>query len=401
MSVETGVKVEGRVVTPNEIMEAVKEFHAIHAQKSADALQKVANIEKLFEKIDEKNAEVVSELAAKRKSEAEFADKISSIEKLLVRMPSGELKEKAEHVEAFKKFIKFGDKELNIEEKKYLRTDINPDGGYLVPPDYVTEIGKKITEISPIRQVARVTPTSSSSVQLPLRGQNVTVYWTAEGRTMTETQEQYELLEIPVNKMTALIRCTIEQLNDAAFNMESEINADVAEAIAQFEGYYFINGNGAKQPQGILSNADIEYIPSGVSGGINYNSMVDLQSSLKVGYNPMFMLNRKSLGAVRKIVSDDGLPLWTPYLSTANPSTILGEPYVLAPDLPDIAANDFPILYGDFYRGYRIVDNMQMLAKRDDTTEFDKGIIRFMFLKRTGGNVYISEAIKKMKIATS
>jgi HK97 family phage major capsid protein len=190
-------------------------------------------------------------------------------------------------------------------------------------------------------------------------------------------------------------------LRFAAFNIESEIRSDLVEDLAQQEGADYINGNGINKAEGILTNANIGEYNSGAAGALTSDSLMEIQGELKTGYNPSFMFNRKTLHQhirVLKGTSNDHY-LFQPALNGGVPNTVAGVPYVLANDMPDVAANAFPILFGDFSKGYAILDNTQMEIKRDDSSDIKNGIVNFYLFKFTGGKVILPEAIKKLKIA--
>ena len=87
-------------------------------------------------------------------------------------------------------------------------------------------------------------------------------------------------------------------------------------------------------------------------------------------------------------------------IANAAPNTILGAPYAEMPDLPDPAANAYPVLYGDFRQGYAIVDRIGISFQVDFTTGADSGLVVFRARKRVGGGVMKPEALKKLKCST-
>ena len=74
-------------------------------------------------------------------------------------------------------------------------------------------------------------------------------------------------------------------------------------------------------------------------------------------------------------------------------------PIVEAEDMPDIAANSLSIAFGDFKRGYLIVDRQGVRVLRDPFTA--KPYVLFYTTKRVGGGVQDFDAIKLMKFAAS
>lgn len=389
-----------------EFRRALESYEA----KTAEGQQKIARIEaEMDKKIEAKNAELMSKLAEEKKAQEDLKERYDSLEKKLSRAPKGALAEAAKSSEykAFENFLRWGHPEgkdafqgfSGSIQTKYLRTDINTDGGYLAPEEYVEEIIKKITEISPVRQVSRVRSTTRDSIAIPARTTLLQAYWVGEGAPMTEVQSNYGIETIKVNKLAAYSVATMEMLTDAAFNMESEINQDLVERFAEKEGDAFINGDGVEKPQGILEDADIEVINSGVANDIDADSLITITGQLKTGYNPMFMLNRKTLARIRRLKDGNGQYLWQAGLADGQPNLIVGYPYVSAINVPDIAADSTPVIFGDFLRGYTIVDGTTMSMIRDDYTLSTSGKVRFVAHRRTGGQVVLAEAIKILKCA--
>lgn len=72
-------------------------------------------------------------------------------------------------------------------------------------------------------------------------------------------------------------------------------------------------------------------------------------------------MNGTTLAAVRKLKNGTtGEYIWQPSLQAGQPETILGRPVVEAVDMPDIADDEYPIIFGDFARAYRIGDRLRM-----------------------------------------
>jgi len=75
--------------------------------------------------------------------------------------------------------------------------------------------------------------------------------------------------------------------------------------------------------------------------------------------------------------------------------TLLGYPVAESEDMPDIAANSFSIAFGDFSRGYLIVDRVGIRVLRDPYSA--KPYVLFYTTKRVGGGVADFDAIKLLK----
>ena len=64
--------------------------------------------------------------------------------------------------------------------------------------------------------------------------------------------------------------------------------------------------------------------------------------------------------------------------------------------MPDVAANAFPIAFGNFKAGYLIAERRQTTILRDPYT--NKPYVQFYATRRVGGQVMDSDAIKLLRI---
>ena len=110
-------------------------------------------------------------------------------------------------------------------------------------------------------------------------------------------------------------------------------------------------------------------------------------------------MNRATQSEIRKIKDLDGNYIWQPSVAAGAPPTLLNNPIVEAEDMPDIASNSYAIAYGDFNRGYLIVDRLGIRVLRDPYSS--KPYVLFYTTKRVGGGVSDFDAIKLLKFAVS
>jgi len=301
-------------------------------------------------------------------------------------------------------YCKEGERVLFQEEHKVLlRTDAAVDGGILVPSELDTQITKKIVEIDPIRGIARTRSISGKSMELAIRAKIPVATYEGEADSGDDSASAYESETVTPFRQTHTTPITKDMLMDAAFDMESEIAGDAAEAFAFGEGNGFVVGTGFKQPSGFI--VDSRTVAGarvgsalGISGKIFEDDVILLSGDLKVGYNPTYVMNRRSLAAIRVLKSTTGQFLWLPGLSGPVANTLNGFPYVLANSMPDEAGSALAVAFGDFRRGYVIVDRTGMSVIRDEVTQKRKAIVEFTMNRWNTGLVVLPEAIKLLKL---
>lgn len=293
-------------------------------------------------------------------------------------------------------------------EYKALSVSSDTAGGYLAPIELVREIIKAETEITPHRALVRVRQTAGKSIQIPKRTGQFAAQWVAEQGTRSETTGlTYGLEDLPAHEVYALVDISNQMLEDSAFNMNDEISMEAAEQFAVAEGAAFISGSGVGKPEGILTNASVGSTNSGTATTIaDVNGQADgilaLFYAIKTAYsrNASWLLNRTTLGSVRKLKDTNKQYIWQPGLANGQPNTINGAPYVEAADMPNEGAGLKPIAFGDFRRAYTWVDRISMEMLRDPYTQATSGNVRFIMRKRVGGQVVLPEAIRVLVCST-
>lgn len=310
---------------------------------------------------------------------------------------------------AFEAYIKRG-------ETKALSAGSNPDGGYLIPDGTATEITRLQTMVSPIREISGVRQISTSVYKKPVSTTGFSAAWVGETASRPETNSTtFAEVSFPTMELYAMPSATASFLEDAAVDVEQWIAGEVNQAFAEQETAAFINGDGVNKPEGFLdatqvaetswSWGNIGYVPTGVSGDFpaadESDVLVDLVYSLKAGYrqNANWVMNRQTQGAVRKLKDADGNYMWQPAMGPNGKPTLLGFGVVEAEDMPDIAADETPIAFGDFNRGYLIVDRTGVNVLRDPFSA--KPYVLFYTTKRVGGGVHDFDAIKLLKFSAS
>lgn len=302
---------------------------------------------------------------------------------------------------AFREYCRKGEAAMAPEQQKMLTVADNTTGGYFADDDLESGIVKNVIEVSPMRALAKVRTTSNRSVKVRKRTGTFKARWAVEGDQKSETKGlKYGMDEIPNEELYADVLISLADLEDSSFDLEGELSSEFGDQFGLAEADGFVNGDGNGKPEGFLTLATIEAVNNGHATQLQYDGIIDFIHALKSTYarNGKIVLNRKTLGAVRKIKNSTGDPLWVP-LSAGAPATIAGVGYEEFPDMPDIASGKKPMAYGDWKRGYIVVDRLQTSVLRDPYSNARIGAVEFIARKRVGGQVLMAEAIKTLKMA--
>jgi len=364
--------------------------------------EKLAKIEAKLDSYEEMNQKLTTAEA----NAEQIKEQVSKIETMVTRPDSGfESKQVDEYLNAFDRYCRKGLEGLQPDEKKALTVSNDSTGGYLAPPEYVRELLKTVTEISPIRSIARVRSTGARSIQVPKRDGQFAAQWVSESGTRSETTGwTVGLEEIPAHEMYALVDISEQDLEDTVFDLEAEMQSEFAEQFAKAEGTAFVSGDSVGKPHGFMDHSGVGHVVSGDANEITADGLISLVHNVKSDYskNGTFVFNRTSLAKIRKLKDTAGQYVFQAGMSLQGgvTNTILGMPYVEATDMPSEGTNTFPVAYGDFRRGYMIVDRVNLAVLRDPFTQATTGNVRYIARKRVGGQVIQKEAISKLKCST-
>ena len=391
----------------NELMGVFNAFQEANDSRLAEIEKKVVADVLLEEKVDRLD---------KALSHAQASlDKIALIN---ARAPAAtEAKSVSEHKQAWSQYMRRGDDAaLNRIEAKSLSVGVNSDGGYVAPPEVQATIDRILFAISPMRRLASVRPTSAAVFKKPMSISTAQAGWVAESgaRTTTNTPS-LDLVSFPIGELYASAAATQTILDDALVDMDSWLAGEIAQSFAIAEGTAFISGDGVNKPKGILAYTiaaegsqtygQMGYVATGVAGGFAatnpIDKLVDLTYAPRTPYraNASFMMNRRTLGQVRKFKDTTGQYIWQPSLVAGQPTTLLGFPVYECEDMPDIAANANAIAFGDFEKSYLIVDRTDLRVLRDPYS--NKPFVIFYVTKRVGGGVQDYDALKFLKFSVS
>ena len=403
-----------------------------------DVTEKIGEIHRAFEEFKSKQDTVIAEEIKKgtadvvRKTEVDainadltkLSEELKAIELKANRPGAGSEQDQAaaEHKAAFNQFMRKGREDGLAElEAKALNVTTSADGGFAVPELLDRTVLDLIKQISPVRQFANVITVGTSDYKKLVNVRGTASGWVGEtsSRAETNTPQLAEVAAV-MGEVYANPMATQRMLDDAFFDAEGWLASEIATEFAQAEANAFISGNGTNRPKGFLAYTintsadgarafgDLQMVKSGVAGGfiatttsVNpADTFIDVIHSMKseLRAGAAWMMNTLTLAAVRKFKDADGAYIWRPGMESGQPSTILGYAVAEAPGMPDVATNTFPIAFGNWQRGYTVVDRIGTRVLRDPYT--NKPYVGFYATKRVGGMVVDSEAIKVLATRT-
>jgi HK97 family phage major capsid protein len=304
-------------------------------------------------------------------------------------------------------------------------------GGHAVPEEISRQIDKKILVMSPMRNLVKVVQVGTSDWKELVDVHGGAGGWVGETDTRSETGTPgLEQVTPTMGIVYAYPKATEESLQDIFFNVQQWLIDEASEQIAKLEGAAIISGDGSNKPTGFLDGTPVaqgddnidsplrpfgilQYVPTGIAAafpndrqgspqGNPVDVLIDTEYQLKAGHraNAQWLMNKGTLNVARKWKDADAQYIWTRSMVLGQPSMINGYPVTEMEDMPAIAANAFPVAFGDFKQGYVLVDRAGFSITVDDNIT-TPGYVKFYVRRRVGGILRNDDCIKLIKCATS
>jgi HK97 family phage major capsid protein len=298
---------------------------------------------------------------------------------------------------------------FNTWQKAALGETSGVAGGYIVPPDFYHQLLAIAAEENTFRQRAFVQPMASSTLQFPYLDittvqsagvspffGGVQAYWTAEAQTRTETEPQFKMMELKANELSGYSVSSNVLLQDAAFGLEKFLMVLFGRAVAWFEEYAFLQGNGVGKPLGILNAHASIKVTRNTAGHFYFADVSGMLPKLlpssytkAVWYvSPSVVADMLQLkdGANRAVFIsiDQGVtkpPVWK----------LLNLPVIITEKLPALGTTGDVMLIDPGL--YVIGDRMQLEIAASEHVNFLKNQMTWRFVQRVDGQPWMDKAV--------
>jgi len=284
-------------------------------------------------------------------------------------------------------------------------------GAFLLTRPVQDHIQQRLILRGGIRGLASSTSISTDALELLIDAKAGDVGWVSEtdARDETTTPELFKQ-KIPIHEIYAKPRISQKLLDDAVIDIESWLVEKIAHKMHQFENSAFVHGDGLGKPKGFLNyplvavgageRGAIESVKTGIDGGIDrldvlYYALEAMKPELLDG--AVWYVARSAVTQLRRLKTQDGMPIWQPSLLAKEPDLLLGYPVVVSDDMPSVREGtaSTSMMLANFKRGYHVVDRHDMRLLRDPYSS--KPFVEFYATKRVGGDVVDFDAFKAIR----
>lgn len=280
-----------------------------------------------------------------------------------------------------------------------LKEGADPDGGFLVPDEFENQLIQKLQEANVLWTISHVIQTNSGEHKIPVVASEGTAAWLDEEAAYTESNTRFSQVSMAAHKLGTLIKVSEELLNDSAFDLMAYLSDEFGRRLGNAEEQAFLTGTGTNQPTGILTDT------TGTSAGstaaktdtLTFDDLIDLFYSLKAPYrqNAVFLMSDDTIKTIRKLKDKNDQYVWQPSVQAGQPDRILNCPVYTSPYMPNLAAGNKPILFGDF-NYYWIADRQGRTFKRLNKLYAVTGQVGFLGSQRVDAKVILPAAIKTL-----
>lgn len=345
---------------------------------------------------------------------------------------------------AFSKYLRGGEKVLTAVEMKLLQRQFFPEnevlkavinggldvrtikatqiesqgelGGIAVPPDRQAEISTRLPGLTAVRGSGAnvVTLVNSNSIEIPqwrgatdrwmgmLRGQ-----WGNEtANAQTEQNFKLDLVPVVAYVYSYPVWMSRSLVEDAA-NLITILMQDIMSTLAIDEDDAFIQGDGVGKPYGILPQGanenSLRERVTGDSDELTPRGLKGLKRGVPSQYRrgAIWIGNSDTFGVIESMRDETGGPGTGPFLfnDLSENDMLLARRTFESEAMPDIAANAYPLIFGDMF-GYTIVERLGMSIERYQDSYTGINRVKFETRRRIGGRIERPWLFALQKVAT-
>jgi len=283
-----------------------------------------------------------------------------------------------------------------------LSVAVDADGGFIVPTEFYSQLIEKKYYYANFRQYATVIPMGSDKIELPVEANTVSVNWTTELATITQSDPTFALVTLACNMLAGISRQSRQVLADAALNeaLQDYIIRIFARALAVAENTAFMVGSGTGQPKGIYTYTISQSVAQAGASLVD-SDIVNLEYTLPLQYreNAVFIMHDTRRKLISNLRSTDGRKLH-PEIDDREAPKLNGYPVIISNDIPTNlggGTNESVIFFGDLSY-YYIGDRQQVFTEvsTQEGTSFEKHRAAIKVGERLDGQLTLTAAFAKM-----
>jgi HK97 family phage major capsid protein len=271
-------------------------------------------------------------------------------------------------------------------ETKAQSETVNTAGGYLVPTEFGNDIIDLREEYGVLRRLIKVSPMMSDTKSIPRRTGGLTVYYPAEGGTITQSEKAWDNVMLTAKKYATLALYSSELNEDSMISMGDDLASEIAYAFALAEDTNGFNGDGTStycRTVGLRQRLLDVFTATGGTGlvlaaGNNYSEITLRNFHSVIAALPLYARGRAKWVCSATFHDTVMQPLQTAAggndasnIAAGGTPRFLGYPVELSQVYPTTEANSqIPVTLGDYEMAGILGDRRQLTIKYSDEYKF-------------------------------
>lgn len=284
----------------------------------------------------------------------------------------------------------------SFERRDVLKTST----GSPVPTSFYDQVIMKARLVAPVLQTSTVLNTAGGeNLQIPSLSTYSVGTITSEGNAIGESDPAFNsFITLGAYKYSFLTQVSEELLTDSGVDFLGFLADQVGNALGFAVGSALTVGTGTVEPKGIVTASAVGGT-AGTATAFTADNLIDLLYSLDGAARNLpgvgWMMNGKSIGAVRKLKDTAGNYVFQPSLAMDSPDMLLGKPIYENPSMVDVATGTKSVIVGHLPSYFvRTVGGLRL--DRSDDYAFNAGLITFRAQFRVDGNLPQTSHIKHL-----
>jgi HK97 family phage major capsid protein len=272
--------------------------------------------------------------------------------------------------------------------------------GAPVPTSFYDQVILLARTVGPMLETSTIINTAGGeNLQIPSLSAYSTGTVTSEAGTIGESDPTFNAFKtLGAYKYSFLTQISREMVEDAGVDILGFLATQTGNAIGYAVNGALTTGTGTVQPNGIAATAGSGITGStAVSGAFTADNLIDLVYSVDTAGRTLpgtgFMMNAKSIAAVRKLKDTAGNYVFSPALSGDKRDLVLGYEVYENPAMADPATSAKSVLFGHLPSYFvRTVGGLRL--DRSDDYAFQNDLITFRATMRVDGNLIQTSHVK-------
>ena len=238
--------------------------------------------------------------------------------------------------------------------------------GAIIPTTIAKEIIRKLYDICPILDKSQKFNVKGT-LEIPYYDEStqaITVGWANEFEELTSNVGKFNNKTLTGYLAGALSLISKSLINNSEFDVVGLVVDYVAYSWKRFIENVLLNGGGSVEGLGGVT----QVVTAAAQTAITSDELITLKDTVKDMYqnNGIFIMSAATRTALRLLKDDVGRYLLQDDITSPFGSALLGKPVFVSDNMPDMAAGETVIYYGDMSGlATKFTENMEILVLRE------------------------------------